>query len=187
MMQQRQLLNDDGVSINGCKMIYAPKGQAGEYAPLAANPYRGCGHGCSYCYVPLITKQDRKDFDAGAVSRTDYLRQLTNDARKYQAAGITSQVMLNAPRFQLRIEHAFVCDLHFARLGYRLQRAQLAFVRLDLALRLRHEPTGCALSYLGRLQHSTLHAFLRQRDRLNPICMTIRNSSVQECDATDDK
>ena len=88
-------VNDDGVSVRGCKMIYAPKGQAGEYAPLAANPYRGCGHGCAYCYVPLITKQDRKEFDAGAVSRTDYLRQLTSDARKYQLAGITSQVMFS--------------------------------------------------------------------------------------------
>ena len=31
-----------------------------------ANPYRGCGHGCAHCYVPLITKQDRREFDAGA-------------------------------------------------------------------------------------------------------------------------
>src|SRR5215472_2137732 len=30
--------------------IYPPRGQAGEYAPLACNPYRGCGHGCVYCY-----------------------------------------------------------------------------------------------------------------------------------------
>src|ERR1700756_4394553 len=88
-------LNPDGVSIAGCKMIYAPKGQAGEYAPLAANPYRGCGTGCAYCYVPLITKQDRKEFDAGAVSRRDYLAQLRKDAQKYRAAGIREQVMFS--------------------------------------------------------------------------------------------
>ena len=81
-------INPDGVSIAGCKMIYAPKGQAGEYAPLAANPYRGCGNQCLYCYVPLITKQDRKEFDAGAVSRRDYLARLRKDAQKYRAAGI---------------------------------------------------------------------------------------------------
>jgi DNA repair photolyase len=40
----------------GCSYIYAPAGQAGEYAPLAANPYRGCGHKCSYCYVPLVLR-----------------------------------------------------------------------------------------------------------------------------------
>jgi DNA repair photolyase len=41
--------NPDGKSIKGCSIIYAPSGQAGEYAPLATNPYRGCGHKCSYC------------------------------------------------------------------------------------------------------------------------------------------
>ena len=88
-------LNDDGISIKGCNYIYAPKGQAGEYAPLACNPYRGCGHGCAYCYVPNITKQPRPEFDAGAVSRGDYLKHLAKDAAKYKAAGITAQTMFS--------------------------------------------------------------------------------------------
>lgn len=88
-------LNPDGVSVKGCTIIYAPKGQAGEYAPLAANPYRGCGHGCAYCYVPLVTKQPRPEFDAGAVLRDGFIERLTRDAQKYQAAGITEQVMLS--------------------------------------------------------------------------------------------
>jgi hypothetical protein len=88
-------LNDDGVSIAGCSYIYAPRGQAGEYAPLAANPYRGCGHGCAYCYVPNATRQPRQEFNAGAVPRADYLCALRKDAAKYRAAGITEQVMLS--------------------------------------------------------------------------------------------
>lgn len=88
-------INPDGVSVKGCTIIYAPKGQAGEYAPLATNPYRGCGHGCAYCYVPLVTKQDRPEFDAGAVERKDFAARLTADAGKYEAAGITEQVMLS--------------------------------------------------------------------------------------------
>jgi len=28
--------------------IYEPRGRAGEYAPLAVNLYKGCGHGCVY-------------------------------------------------------------------------------------------------------------------------------------------
>lgn len=79
----------------GCTVIYAPKGQAGEYAPLATNPYRGCGHGCAYCYVPLITKQKRPEFDAGAVLRGDYLAKLWREAGKFADAGITDQVMLS--------------------------------------------------------------------------------------------
>jgi DNA repair photolyase len=88
-------INPDGVSIKGCTYIYAPRGQAGEYSALAANPYRGCGHGCAYCYVPQVTKQERKEFDAGAMPRPNYLASLEKDAAKYQAAGITEQVMLS--------------------------------------------------------------------------------------------
>ena len=82
-------------SVNGCKQIYAPRGQAGEYAPLATNPYRGCGHGCVYCYVPRVLRMDRRDFDAGANLRPNYLEALTRDAARYKAAGITEQVMLS--------------------------------------------------------------------------------------------
>src|SRR6516164_2214449 len=89
------VLNPDGVSVRGCSTIYAPEGQAGEYAPLAANPYRGCGHGCAYCYVPAVIKMSRPEFDAGAVPRPDFLSKLTKDARKYQALGVSAQVMLS--------------------------------------------------------------------------------------------
>jgi len=89
------LINDDGVSVHGCNYIYAPKGQAGEYSELATNPYRGCGHKCAYCYVPNVIRMDRREFDAGAKLRDGYEAGLINDAKKYQAAGITSQVMLS--------------------------------------------------------------------------------------------
>lgn len=89
------MLNEDGISIKGCTIIYAPKGQAGEYSGLAANPYRGCGHKCSYCYVPNVLHMPRAEFDAGAIERPNFLEQLTKDAAKYQAAGITDQVMLS--------------------------------------------------------------------------------------------
>ena len=89
------VVNPDGVSIKGCSFIYAPRGQAGEYAPLATNPYRGCGHKCAYCYVPAVLKMDRPTFDAGAFERPDFIAKLTADARKYEAAGITEQVMLS--------------------------------------------------------------------------------------------
>lgn len=89
--------NDQAPSagLPGCSILYAPRGQAGEYAPLATNPYRGCGHGCAYCYVPRVTKQDRAEFNAGATPRLGFLGALERDARKYRAAGITEQVMLS--------------------------------------------------------------------------------------------
>lgn len=88
-------LNPDGVSVKNCSIIYAPRGQAGEYAPLATNPYRGCGHKCAYCYVPDVLKISRVEFDKGATPRPNFLQNLIKDAKKYQAAGISEQVLLS--------------------------------------------------------------------------------------------
>lgn len=82
-------------AIRGCSYIYAPKGEAGEYAPLAANPYRGCGHRCAYCYVPRILRMDRREFDGGAAERPNFITHLVKDAGKYQAVGCREQVMLS--------------------------------------------------------------------------------------------
>jgi DNA repair photolyase len=88
-------INPDSWSVAGCSYIYAPRGQAGEYAKLAANPYRGCGHACAYCYVPKVLKIDRPTFDANASPRPGFMESLRKDAAKYQACGITEQVMLS--------------------------------------------------------------------------------------------
>lgn len=88
-------LNPDGYSIKGCDVIYPPKGQAGEYARLAANPYRGCGNECVYCYVPSVIKMDRAEFDAGATPRPNYLKRLERDAVRYMATNCREQVMLS--------------------------------------------------------------------------------------------
>jgi hypothetical protein len=87
------VINPDG-SVKGAKVIYAPSGPALEYAPLATNPYRGCGHSCTYCSVPHTTHQDRAEFNAGAILRKDYLANLRNDAALYQRAGITEQILI---------------------------------------------------------------------------------------------
>lgn len=78
----------------GCTVIYAPRGQAGEYSALAANPYVGCGHECLYCYVPLAMHLQRAKFNAGAVKRDDFLKRLQDDAIRFERAGATGQVML---------------------------------------------------------------------------------------------
>lgn len=87
-------LHANGISVRGCDIIYAPPGQAGEYAPLTCNPYKGCGHGCKYCYVPLVTRQHRRDFDAGAVVKDNWGARLLRDAERYRECGITEQVMI---------------------------------------------------------------------------------------------
>lgn len=93
--QIKATLNEDGVSVKGCSFIYAPRGQAGEYAPLSSNPYRGCGHKCAYCYVPKVLRMDRREFDRGANLRPNFLNLLRKDAAKYEALNLTEQVMLS--------------------------------------------------------------------------------------------
>jgi DNA repair photolyase len=83
------------IALPGARYIYAPAGQAGEYAALAANPYRGCGHGCVYCYVPRVLHMDRHEFDAGAILRPGFLDGLRKEAARYKAARIRAQVMLS--------------------------------------------------------------------------------------------
>jgi len=89
------MLNPDGVSVKGCDVIYAPKGQALEYAPLTCSPYRGCGHRCVYCYVPAAIHISRAEFDAGADPKKNYLDRLTAEASKYAQHGIRAQVLMS--------------------------------------------------------------------------------------------
>lgn len=76
--------SDDQPIIKGADVIYRPAGNAGEYAPLATNPWKGCGHECLYCYVPNATKIDRGLFNEGAIFRgQSYIDRLKNDLRRH--------------------------------------------------------------------------------------------------------
>jgi len=44
-------------------IIYEPKGRAKEYALLAINHYRGCEHGCAYCYARKLAQRFKWDCD----------------------------------------------------------------------------------------------------------------------------
>lgn len=61
------------------KAIYEPKGRAREYAPLACNLYRGCGHGCTYCYAPSVLRMDRETFHGQPTPRPGILDALRRD------------------------------------------------------------------------------------------------------------
>lgn len=74
-------------------IIYAPQGRAGEYSPLALNIYKGCSHGCVYCYVPNIQKRDRAEFNASAEPRKNIIAEIEKEAKKL--AYSTKQILLN--------------------------------------------------------------------------------------------
>lgn len=89
--------------------IYEPKGPALEYAPLACNLFRGCTHGCRYCYVPPILRMTREAFHMEAQPRPGILIALDRDARKLADAGDARRVHLcfTCDPFPQGRDHAF--------------------------------------------------------------------------------
>jgi DNA repair photolyase len=76
-------------------VIYEPRGKAGEYAPLALNLYRGCLHGCIYCYGPKTTFTPREKFHHPAYigPRPRILEDLEIQAKAM--AGDTREILLS--------------------------------------------------------------------------------------------
>jgi len=69
------------------KILYTPSGRAGAYANggYAANIFKGCTHGCKYCYVPdflKMNREQRKAFKEKVPPAPDVLERITKDLKK---------------------------------------------------------------------------------------------------------
>jgi len=76
------------------RIIYEPKGRAREYAELAVSLYRGCSHGCVYCFAPGSTNTKRDAFLKPYV-RKNALQLLEKDAIDMHTAGDKREVLLS--------------------------------------------------------------------------------------------
>ncbi|MFA5410065.1 MAG: radical SAM protein [Bacilli bacterium] len=74
------------------KVIYEPRGRAGEYADLACNLYAGCDHGCVYCYAPLATRKSRETFNVPS-PRAGILNKILDDAQELQRQRETRSIL----------------------------------------------------------------------------------------------
>jgi len=75
--------------------IYTPAGRAREYSPLALNYYKGCTHGCKYCYVQPMLKRFNKNYDHENVSIPNEtgFKELEISAKKMQ--NCNEQILLS--------------------------------------------------------------------------------------------
>lgn len=64
------------------RVIYEPRGRAREYSPLACNLYRGCSHGCRYCYGPAVSYSTLATWSRNVAPRTGVIEALRHDAAK---------------------------------------------------------------------------------------------------------
>jgi DNA repair photolyase len=75
--------------------IYEPAGRAREYSPLALNYFKGCDHGCKYCYVPPMLKRFNSSYDHSKVSCDLNLDELDKSIKKLSKEDRTKQVLLS--------------------------------------------------------------------------------------------
>lgn len=61
-----------------------PKGGPREYSELACNLYRGCTHGCRYCYAPATMRTTGEKWHGQAEPRKDVLRLLEKDSLRLE-------------------------------------------------------------------------------------------------------
>jgi len=76
------------------RVIYKPKGRAGEYSEYALNIGRGCKHGCHYCYVPAMTRQSPSEFRQEFTVKKDLFKRLELDLQEMYYANIKTPVLL---------------------------------------------------------------------------------------------
>ena len=82
-------------------VIYEPRGRAAEYAPLAANLYRGCDHACVYCYSPAVLRMKREDFAQSAPRNNGIMQKFEKDVIEMARKGDERPVLLS-----------FTCDAY---------------------------------------------------------------------------
>jgi len=73
--------------------IYEPKGRAREYSPLALNYFKGCDHGCKYCYVPPMMARFNSNYNHIIVKNDVDYKSIEKSAIKMR--GIDKQILLS--------------------------------------------------------------------------------------------
>jgi DNA repair photolyase len=76
-------------------LIYKTKGAAKEYARLGLNIYKGCTHGCIYCYAPAILRKTKAVYFADADPKCGAIEALIHEAAMYSQMDVIPEIMLS--------------------------------------------------------------------------------------------
>ena len=76
------------------RIIYKPTGPALEYSEAACNIYKGCQHGCRYCFGKRrMSEQQKADYDANSNPKKFFLEKLSHKAARMN--GDTPEILLS--------------------------------------------------------------------------------------------
>ncbi len=134
-------------------VIYEPRGAAREYAPLACNLYRGCGHGCRYCYAPACVRTAATEFHGAPGPRPGVLDALRREAGRLPAAAGPVLLCFTCDPYQpIEAEHHLAREameiLGGAGVAIRLLTKNPALAMCDLTMMVRHAVEfGVSLSW----------------------------------------
>jgi DNA repair photolyase len=62
-------------------LIYEPKGDAKDYADLAFNLYKGCDHGCLYCFAPGQLRKQKETFHSDPDLKDNVIEKLEKELK----------------------------------------------------------------------------------------------------------
>lgn len=112
-------------------LLYQPSGRAKEYAEWALNVYKGCAHGCVYCYAAGMAARfgqaTRQGFHENiTVKKTFSLEQLQREAKRL-APKINSRVLLS---FSTDPYQPIESTLHLTRKCIEILHAEGIYVQI---------------------------------------------------------
>ena len=96
------------------RIVYPPTGAALEYEELAASGYRGCGHGCLYCFGPDCLRMIEAEFHGSPRPRKDVVRSFSRDCEKLREAGDYRRLLLSFttdPYQPIEADHGITAEM----------------------------------------------------------------------------
>ena len=85
-------------------LIYKPKGKANEYSEWAMNHYKGCSHGCKYCFAAGMAAR------FGQVESREAFHEYVTPKKTFKLSTLYREAKAKAPHINSRVLLCFTTD-----------------------------------------------------------------------------